>query len=61
MDKDTSVKVAVRIRPLSTEEQIHEPALCLGAIPEESQVQTIFTFNSKFYQLTQLFWGAVSS
>lgn len=38
MDKDTSVKVAVRIRPLSSEEQIHEPVLCLDTIPEESQV-----------------------
>lgn len=38
MDKDTSVKVAVRIRPLSSEEAIHEPVLCLDTIPEGSQV-----------------------
>lgn len=38
MEKDTSVKVAVRIRPLSTEEAIHEPILCLDTIPEGSQV-----------------------
>lgn len=38
MDKDTSVKVAVRIRPLSSEEAIHEPILCLDTIPEGFQV-----------------------
>ena len=51
MDKDTSVKVAVRIRPLSSDEAIHEPLLCLGTIPEGSQVphfpyyfKTLLTF-----------------
>ena len=55
MDKDTSVKVAVRIRPLSIEEHVHEPVLCLDTIDEESQVPfwklrwlTIFLVDNKF-------------
>eukprot|EP01032_Pedospumella_encystans_P009002 gene9002-10625_t len=57
MDKDTSVKVAVRIRPLSTEEAIHEPILCLDTIPEGSQIvagnDTFFTFDYVFGVETQ--------
>lgn len=48
MDKDTSVKVAVRIRPLSTEEAIHEPVLCLDTIPEGSQVISTVLVNYLF-------------
>jgi hypothetical protein len=48
MDKDTSVKVAVRIRPLSTEEQIHEPALCLDAAVEDKQVILAYSLTQRF-------------
>ena len=39
MDKDTSVKVAVRIRPLNADELLHESLMCIDTIPEESQVR----------------------
>mmetsp|Transcript_15064 Transcript_15064/g.33201 ORF Transcript_15064/g.33201 Transcript_15064/m.33201 type:complete len:1521 (-) Transcript_15064:165-4727(-) len=52
MDRDTSVKVAVRIRPLSSEEELYEPVLCINTIPEESQIvtgnDTFFTFDHVF-------------
>jgi hypothetical protein len=54
MDKDTSVKVAVRIRPLSAEEHTHEPVLCLDTIAEESQVGLSYYPNVDNFKLTFL-------
>jgi len=42
MQSDTSVKVAVRIRPLSTEEAASDDSSCISHIPGENQVSTSF-------------------
>jgi hypothetical protein len=42
-DKDTAVKVAVRIRPLNDYEEIQDSSLCISAIPNENQVH-LYTF-----------------
>lgn len=51
-DSDTSVKVAVRIRPLSAEEAQYESQYCLRTIPQESQIlagaDNLFTFDHVF-------------
>lgn len=41
MDRDTSVKVAVRIRPLNSDELQQESSLCLDTVPNEQQVLLI--------------------
>lgn len=38
MDSGTSVKVAVRIRPLSAEESAEDETLCINAVVGEPQV-----------------------
>lgn len=38
MDSGTSVKVAVRIRPLSSDEAQEDETLCINMIPGEPQV-----------------------
>ena len=38
MDSGTSVKVAVRIRPLSSEETQDDGTLCINSVPGEPQV-----------------------
>ena len=36
--EQTTVKVAVRIRPLSVEEKIEDGTLCVNVVPGEKQV-----------------------
>ncbi len=47
-NRDTAVKVAVRIRPLSDYEEIQDSSLCINTIPEENQVITQCRFSSVF-------------
>lgn len=37
-DKDTTVKVAVRIRPLNDYEAVQDSSLCIDVVPGETQV-----------------------
>eukprot|EP00599_Poterioochromonas_sp_BG-1_P008389 CAMPEP_0173142146 /NCGR_PEP_ID=MMETSP1105-20130129/5918_1 /TAXON_ID=2985 /ORGANISM="Ochromonas sp., Strain BG-1" /LENGTH=1680 /DNA_ID=CAMNT_0014055489 /DNA_START=87 /DNA_END=5126 /DNA_ORIENTATION=- len=52
ISRDTAVKVAVRIRPLSDYEEIQDSSLCINTIPEENQIRagpdTYFTFDYVF-------------
>lgn len=38
MSKDTAVKVAVRVRPLSDYEEIQDSSLCITTLSNENQV-----------------------
>lgn len=38
-DKDTSVKVAVRIRPLNDYEAVQDSSLCIDVVHGETQVE----------------------
>ena len=56
MDKDTSVKVAVRIRPLSDYESVQESPYCISAITSESQVTLrLFFATTNEYNLNNKF------
>jgi kinesin family member 21 len=51
-DKDNSVKVAVRIRPLSDYEAVQDSTVCLSVIPGEAQIraggESLFSFDYVF-------------
>lgn len=40
-DKDTTVKVAVRIRPLNDYEAVQDSSLCIDVVPGETQVTNL--------------------
>ena len=42
-EKDTSVKVAVRIRPLNDYEAVQDSSLCIDVVPGETQVSIKYT------------------
>lgn len=52
MQSDTSVKVAVRIRPLSPEEASNDDNSCISHVPKENQIvagsDLYFTFDYTF-------------
>ena len=51
-DRDTSVKVAVRVRPLNDYEAVQDSAFCINVVPGETQIQvgddSFFTFDHTF-------------